>query len=295
MNRRETMAAAAGLLTMAAAPALARAFRSDRLTVTVRGTGPDVILIPGLTSHPEIWAGEVAALQGSYRLHLVHVGGFSGAPAGAAATGPVAGPVADELARYVKETGLKRPAVIGHSLGGAIGLMMAARHPQAVGRLMVVDMLPNLGPVYFPTATTPEAVRTAAEAMRQRLETSSPEQFEAGQRFVLNTMVQDKSRLPMLVNHALTSDRSVTARAMYELQTTDLRPELSKITAPVTVVHVWNTVTPWPKEAAVALYESQYAGLKGVKRVLIEDSAHFVMFDQPQRFHAEVASFLSTN
>ena len=87
-------------LALGAAPAAAgpAPFRSDRISVTVRGSGPDVVLIPGLAAAAGIWNGTVAALPG-YRYHIVQVAGFAGAPARGNAKGPVAAGVAAEIAR----------------------------------------------------------------------------------------------------------------------------------------------------------------------------------------------------
>ena len=56
-----------------------------RFTVIDEGTvgKPDVVLIPGLGSSRAVWDGEVKLLAPNYRLHLVQVDGFAGAPAGA--------------------------------------------------------------------------------------------------------------------------------------------------------------------------------------------------------------------
>jgi pimeloyl-ACP methyl ester carboxylesterase len=53
---------------------------SDRITVTVRGKGPDVLLIPGLTCSTAVWDATAKRLEGHYRLHLVQVAGFASAP-----------------------------------------------------------------------------------------------------------------------------------------------------------------------------------------------------------------------
>ena len=119
-------------------------FTSERIGVTVMGSGPDVVLIPGLSSTPAVWASTMAALPG-YRYHLIHVAGFAGRPAGANAQGNFIVPVADEIARYISEAHLDHPAVVGHSMGGSWGILLASRHPELVGKLMVVDMLPYLG------------------------------------------------------------------------------------------------------------------------------------------------------
>src|SRR5688572_17346490 len=110
------------LLPLAAAcattadPPAAR-FASDRISVEIVGEGPDVVLIPGLSSHPRVWDSTIAAVPG-YRYHRVHVAGFAGKPAGANATGPVIEPVGEEIARYIREARLDRPAIVGHSMGG---------------------------------------------------------------------------------------------------------------------------------------------------------------------------------
>src|SRR5437868_5738546 len=119
-------------------------FSSERIGVTVMGSGPDVVLIPGLSSTPAVWSSTMAALPG-YRYHLIHVSGFAGRPAGANAQGSYLVPVADEIARYIREAHLDRPAVVGHSMGGSWTIMLAGRHPELVGKAMVVDMLPYLG------------------------------------------------------------------------------------------------------------------------------------------------------
>src|SRR5687768_8392054 len=99
-------------LAAAAAPAPALpapppAFASDRIVVERVGEGPDVLLVPGLSSSPEVWRSATHAVPG-YRYHLVHVSGFAGRPAGANAAGPVVEPVAEEIARYIRESGLKK-------------------------------------------------------------------------------------------------------------------------------------------------------------------------------------------
>jgi pimeloyl-ACP methyl ester carboxylesterase len=109
-------AIAAAVILLAATPATAK-FASDRITVTTEGKGPDVILVPGLTSSPAAFKYVAADVPG-YRYHFVQVKGFAGVPAEANATGDVAKPVAEEIARYISSEHLKAPAIVGHSMGG---------------------------------------------------------------------------------------------------------------------------------------------------------------------------------
>src|SRR3546814_15717499 len=38
---------------------------------------------------------------------------------------------------------LRRPRIIGHSMGGTLAMMLAARYPASTGKVMVVDLLPS--------------------------------------------------------------------------------------------------------------------------------------------------------
>ncbi|WP_426037211.1 alpha/beta fold hydrolase [Brevundimonas sp. DC300-4] len=93
-------------------------FASDRLSVEVFGSGPDVILIPGLASSREVWRPLATRLAATHRVHLVQLAGFAGEPWNHG-DGPFVTPEVEELARYIAVLGLDHPAVIGHSMGGA--------------------------------------------------------------------------------------------------------------------------------------------------------------------------------
>ncbi|WP_298123235.1 alpha/beta hydrolase [Brevundimonas sp.] len=268
------------------------AFSSGRFHVLLEGQGPDLILIPGLSSHPEIWQPLVDRLDGPHTIHRLHLQGFAGAPAGDNATGLVAAPVADDLARYIREKGLRNPVVIGHSMGGTIALMLAARHPDLVGRVMVVDQIPFMGQAFGNPDATPEGLRPMADAVRAGMLGSTPEQWAAQAEATLVTMIRTPDLRAGPTRHSRTSDQTVAGNAMHELITTDLRPELGRITAPVEVVYVpftWPGMTP---ELTDQIYRGAYATLPGARFLRIDEAAHFIMLDQPDAFAGAVNTFL---
>ena len=227
-RRFPRFAAIAVFLLSACATTADREFVSDRISVVARGSGPDVILIPGLAGHrEEAWGGVIETLDDRYRLHLVQVNGFAGVPPGANAEGPVSAPVAEEIARYIRESGLDRPAVIGHSMGGTIGMMLAARHPDDVGRLMVVDMMPSMGAFFGPAGETPEGLRGIAEQARAQILEAPPGTGFIAQLF--EGMTLDAQMEAVLMRLARESDRGTVANTFHELIVTDMRPELSRI------------------------------------------------------------------
>lgn len=291
-TRRTLLAAATMAALLPLGQAWSAPFASTRITVRTEGSGPDVVLIPGLNSSPRAWASTVAALPG-YRYHLVQVSGFAGQPVGGNKEGTVAAPVAEEIARYIREAGLKQPAVIGHSMGGTMGMMLAARHPEALSRLMVVDMYPYLGTFFAGPGASPEQVAAVADATMAGIRGFTPEQRSANTSATIAGMVNTESMRAGAIADSAASDPDVSSRAYRELIVTNLIPELPRITKPVTVLYVQPKSVPIPAEQFDYVYKTAYSPVKSLTLKRIPDSAHFIMWDQPQRFQSEVKAFLA--
>ncbi|NEX94224.1 alpha/beta hydrolase [Caulobacter sp. 17J65-9] len=285
-----TVFAAAPAFAAPAAPVPAAASQ-QRISVEVVGSGPDVVLIPGLATSREVWRPLAAELAKTHRLHLVQISGFAGQPAPAGSEPVVVAPAAEEIAAYIRSAGLKQPAVIGHSLGGAAGLMLAERHPELVGRLMVVDALPFYSAMFGPGATVEGAKPFADQAYAQVVGADAAS-FAAGQQRTAAGLVKDPATRAKVVEWSLASDRVTLASAVRELMTTDLRPDLVKVRAPVTVLYAWDEASGLPVAAVDGLFKGEWAGVKGVQMVRVDGSLHFIMADQPAKFAAEVERFL---
>jgi len=282
--------AAAATAAPAQAPAAAAA--PTRFTVTVTGSGPDVILIPGLSTPREVWAGTAAALAGKYRLHLVEIGGFGAAPAGPNAAGGILDGTVAELRRYIAANRLKKPAIVGHSMGGLIALMLAERAPDSVGRLMIVDALPFIGTLFDPKATV-ESIRPQAEAMRAMMaRPADPEQRRAAAERVAAGLAKTPEARALVARWVAASDPKVSGEAAYEDMITDVRPGLPAIRVPVTVLFAWDAGAV-PLERARVLYTGAYAGAPKLRLEPVEGSYHFLMLDRPEAFEAALRSFLA--
>jgi pimeloyl-ACP methyl ester carboxylesterase len=263
-----------------------------RFTVTVVGQGPDVIMIPGLASSAEVWRNEANRLKGQYRLHLVQVAGFAGAPVAGNAKPPLLVPIRDDLAAYIRQSHLNHPVIVGHSLGGLLAMMVADANPGLVERLVIVDSLPFFGMLSGPQATV-ESVTPMAARVRDQLLGQSQADFAKGEVQAMAGLMKSKGpEAQAALAAAQASDHTVVAHAMYEDWTTDMRPRLPGVKAKVLVLYAFDATMGFPQAGMDGLYGAAYAALPDKQLVRIDGSYHFIQIDQPDRFHDELATFL---
>jgi len=278
MKRRDFLFAAVAAGLMPRALFAQRPFASSRLSVVVRGSGRDVILIPGLAAARTIWNGTVVALPG-YRYHMIQVAGFAGDPARGNASGALVVPLAGEIVRYIAAAGLRAPAIVGHSMGGTIAMLLAARWPARVGRLMVVDMLPAPAGLLGSNAA---ALRPFADSLRD-IFTSSP-----GGRRLFGQLIGGNA------GGANGSDPDVVGRAAHELALLDLTPELPRIKAPMHIVYATPPASDRVDPARIVRdYKAAYARAPAATLVRVQNSGHVIMQDQPAKFHAALKAFMA--
>ena len=106
-------------------------------------------------------------------------------------------------------------------------------------------------------------------------------------------MIKTESLRAGPLRDAATSDRSVSANAYRELMLTDLRAELPRITAPVQVLYVAFEFPGMTPAITDSIYRMSFAPLSGATLKRIDDSAHFIMLDQPTAFYSDLDAFLS--
>jgi pimeloyl-[acyl-carrier protein] methyl ester esterase len=283
-GRAETIPAA----VVQAAPA---AFVSDRLSVEVVGQGPDVILIPGLASSREVWRATADRLKATHRVHLIQLNGFAGAP-WTHGDGPFVQPEVDELARYIRESHLDHPAVIGHSLGGFSGLLLTQQHPELVGRLMTVDSLPFYSAIFSPLATA-ESSKPFADQFVAQILGADDATFAQQQTRTAEGLSRTPATRTAMIGWSMATDRHAMASAVKDMMVTDARPQLAAMTTPVTALYASDADGGAPAAGADAIWGRDYATLPDVKLIRVDDSRHFIMADQPDRFAALVDEFLA--
>jgi pimeloyl-ACP methyl ester carboxylesterase len=102
------------------------------------GEGRPLILLHGGLGSGEMFGPIIPALAERHRVIAVDLQGHG-------RTADIDRPLsleylADDIAALIDHLGLERPDLVGYSLGGGVALHTAARHPDKVGKLVVVSV-----------------------------------------------------------------------------------------------------------------------------------------------------------
>ncbi len=265
-------------------------FESPYFSVTVSGSGPDVILLPGLASSGTVWDDTVAALQDRYTLHVIQVSGFAGAPAnGNVENENILDDLADGLAAYSQEMDAP-PALVGHSLGGLVAMKTALHADATLNQLVIIDVLPFFSVLMDPGATS-QSIAPISAMMKAAMLGQPDEIFAQSQGEALKALVKSDGDLQRALSWSVDSDRAVMAQAMSEVLITDLWSQVSEIATPTLVLYAKDDATP-NMAAIEAFYETLYAPMPNLSLIAISDAFHFIMLDQPDAFISAIESAL---
>ena len=258
------------------------------LKVEVKGKGSPLLLIPGWGCSGEVWESTVAALEKRYECHVLSLPGFGGQPA-ISHQEDYLQQVKAQITGYLDAKNLQQLGLIGHSLGGFLSLQLAAEQPERFTSVLVVDALPFLAAMRMPGITA-EGVKPIAENMRRMMLQQPEESREANQRGTLSSLVTGKEDLEKILAMNMASEKEIMVQAMYEMMVTDMREEIAQIQAPVRVLGAWIAYKEYgvTKENSLQAYSAQYARLPDVKVVMSDKGKHFIMYDDPEFYLAQL-------
>lgn len=249
---------------------------SIEFDVEQAGAGRDLLLLHSLLTDRQSFAPVLPALSAGRRVSLLALPGFGrSSPAG-----PLIEDYADRVAQFVS-TLPTRPDVVGNGFGGFIALALAARHGQAIERLVLADTGAGFN----------EAGRAPFRFMAEAVE-------KGGMEAVVPAAVKRIFPERYLAAHpeAIAQRREVLLRANPQhfatacraLARVDLRASLGSIRNPTLVV-VGTLDAATPPDLARELARE----IPGARLVEIPGCGHCPPLENPEAFIAAVAPFLS--
>ncbi len=172
-------------------PAHRFTFAGATLVVERHGSGdPAYVLIHGIGMGRSVFADLVAHLDGSGEVVAIDLPGYGEAPEPERVL--TMERTADLVAAYLASH-VRRPAVlVGHSMGAQVGLEVAARHPEAVSKLVLV------GPTVDPSART--ATHQLARLLRD-IAVESPKVIARGAREYVRAGPRLRTKFRAMLEH----------------------------------------------------------------------------------------------
>lgn len=248
--------------------------------VEVTGKGNPVLLFPGFSCTGDVWEATVKELSKTHECHVFTFAGFGTVPAIAS---PWLETIKNDVAKYVARKKLSTPTIIGHSMGGTLALWLAAENPNTYKQLIIVDGLASIGALMIPNFSSDKVSYDNPFAKQQLAMDAMAFHKMATQMAAGMTLTKEKQ--PQLVSWMEQADRRTYVYGYVDLMKLDLRESIKNIEIPVTIMAA---VSFYPKPQVEKLYTEQYQKLTNKKILYVENSAHFIMFDQAEWFLKEV-------
>lgn len=258
--------------------------KSYPFEVIKTGKGKQAILfIPGFASSGEVWNETKIAFEKDFTCYTLTMAGFAGAK-------PHPSPSFENwkagIATYIKTNKIEKPIVIGHSMGGGLALALAADYPDLIGKIVVVDALPCLAALSNISFKSKE--NNDCSPMAAQMTAMNETQFYEMQKQAMPRLLQDASKLEMVVDWSVKSDRKTFAQMYCDFFNTDLRERISTVKCPSLILLASNFINLKPA------IEEQYKNLKTANFQYANKGMHFIMYDDKDWYLVQLNNFIKS-
>lgn len=241
-----------------------------------------IIFIPGFASSGDVWNETKAVFEPYFTCYTLTMPGFAGVKPQGNATFQ---DWENEIYAFIKSNQIEKPIVIGHSMGGALALAIAADYPELLDKFVVVDGLPCLAALMNPSFKSDPDIDCSA--MIQQLAAMSDEQFTQMQKAGIASMLSDPSKQELVLKWSMDSDRKTFASMYCDFSNTDLRDRLKWIQVPSLVL-----LQPTFKNMTSEIKE-QYKNLNDMSLAFAGQGRHFMMYDDKTWYLEQLNNFVA--
>jgi pimeloyl-ACP methyl ester carboxylesterase len=256
------------------------------------GAGRPMILIPGLFCSGRVWDETVEHFKDKYECYEITLPGFAGQPA--IQSDSLLKTIAVQLANFIRRENIKKPIIVGHSLGGFIALEIGELYPELPGELVIVSSAPFIPALSMSPDITTDSTRKIGLLIKNGMKNMTALQIGQSEKYILPTMIRDSTKIALVADMAVKSDAFTQGESMYELFSTDLRVDMKNIYCPILVLGDWVSYKKYgaTRENVLKNYTDQFILAKKVTIAINDSSHHFIMYDEPQWFYHQVENFL---
>ena len=255
--------------------------KSVELNHEVHGSpdAPPVLLIHSLGTALGLWDRLTPELVEHHRVARLELRGHGWSPA---PHGPYSiDELADDVLRLADRLHLDRFALVGLSIGGAVGQTIAVRAPERLTALVACCTGPRLGD---PADWQDRAARVRAEGTAWLVESA------IGRWFTAAFAARHPEEVDRIVRMLLTTPPEGYAASCEALAAFDLTDRLGEITAPTRVIAgVHDPVAP------PDLGQRMADAVPDADLVVLDDAAHLANVGQPERFNTAVLEHLEAH
>ena len=248
-----------------------------------QGSGEPLVLIPYLAADSACYAFQVA----EYAKHFTCI---SLDPRGAGETDKPDGTYstelcADDVAAFMGAIGVERAHVSGLSLGGAIGLWLASKHPERVKTLSLHSCWPKSDPFLKVVVGNWQTIAKGLGSVQEMIIQGifpfcfTPELYSAKPEYLDQLAAFVRSRPKQPVDAFLRQSDAVIAH--------DALSQLGKIKAPTQITFGSHDIV-----TSTRFVEPFRSGVKNSELVIFEMCAHAPIYENVNEFNEKTLAFL---
>jgi esterase len=252
------------------------------LAATEYGAGPPLAILHGLFGSGRNWRSVAQHLAAGHRVLTFDLRNHGASPW---ADGMSYGEMVEDLRASFRARGIDHAALVGHSMGGKVAMLMALLHSAEVDRLVVVDIAPAVNPPNLrPYIRAMRAVDLRGVKRRSEVDVA------------LAGAIPDPAERAFLLQNLVIDENAARWRLNLEAIERGFSQILGFPDLPVGTAYRGPALF-------IAGARSNYIQVEhepGIRQLFprarimrIEDAGHWVHAEQPQAFLQTIAPFLS--
>ncbi|MBU2939001.1 alpha/beta hydrolase [Lacinutrix sp. C3R15] len=242
------------------------------------GKGNVLLLLHGLGSTKKDWDAQVSFFSKKYRVITLDLRGHGGSTKPLNDYGVAL--MTEDVKQFLDQLHIKKATVVGFSMGGAVAFEMASSHPEYVENLVIVNSGPDFN----------DMGKIGEDLLKNRVEFLETKGIEALAKEISFNMFPEAHQIELRNDfeaRCKNNDYNAYYKSFTTLMAWGLGEKIKNIKTKTLVVASDMDYTP------VSFKEDYVNKLQNASLVVIKNSRHGVVIDQPEAFNLALEKFLN--